>query len=699
MGSLAFANPLLLWGALAVALPIAIHLLSRRRARRMAFAALDFVMRAKRRKVTSIRLRQLLLLLLRMAIVACVAFAIARPLLKKQEAVAAAASTRTAAAIVLDASLSMRYRLGGKTLFEHAVDEGRTLVESLPAESAATVVICDGRTPEVEPPGFDRIALKRMLSDARPTYLPADMTACMAAAARALGESPLEGKKIYVLGDLTGASIRLDAPPPRVPTPGGEVAPEIVFVDAAQGKALPNVAVTELTVQPSAALGTRGFEVAATVRNSGDEPARNVPIALRVDGTVVTRGFVDVPARGSARKVLAHRFESGTRRCEVALESEGLVEDDSRSFVLRVPRDVRALVVDGDPAAVRHRDEAFFVEAALGPGRTGGRISATFLDADAAQSRPLEGFDVVLLLNVLPPRADWIEQLRTFVEGGGGLFIALGDHVEPDAYNAAFGRLLPRPLHLVRTAAEPDDDAGPPPARFARVDLRHPAFAIFEGASEGFDSARIYRYVLPRPDAGDDERILATLDDGAPVLLEAKRGRGRVLLYGSTVDRDWTDWPIRTSFLPAIQQLTAYLAGGLDEAPPQPTRVGETRTFEPGANATVESVKGPDGKAVKVEENAVKVEVPGQWTVEVHDAGGSRDAPELAFAAVLDPRESDTSRLSPEELATTFGGPGAASVAGDASSALPKSGTPLWTWLLVAAVGAFLLEGVLVRRA
>lgn len=697
MGPFAFGNPLLLWGLAAVAVPVAVHLLSRRRSRQMAFAAVEFILRAQKRTVRHVRLRQILLLLSRIAIILAVALALAKPMFAPDSAAAAAVQTQAAAtAIVVDGSLSMRYRLDGKTLFQRAQELGKDIIQRLPDEASATLVLCDGRAVDVQPPGFDRAALVRRLSDAQPSYQPANVTGCMAAAARALGESPLEGKKIYVVGDLTSNSLRLDAPAPQVPTPAGDVLPDVVFVDAAGGAALPNVAITDIAVGPSAALGARGFEVAATVRNSGDEPVKNRPIALEIDGNVVTRGFVDVPARGSARKVLAHRFEPGHRLGRVVLDPDALAEDDARPFVLKVAREVRALVVDGAPSAIRHQGESFFVDAALGPGRSGGRITTTFVDADAAQTRTLEDFDVVLLLNLAAPRSAFVETLERFVNSGGGLFLSVGDHVDPDAWNAALGRLLPRRLHLVRTAAEPDAESGPPPARFARVDLRHPAFRVFEGATEGFDTARIWRYVMLVPEASPGERVLASLDDGSPLIVEAPKGKGRVVLYASTVDRDWTDWPIRTSFLPAIQQLTAYLADGLTQAPPPPVRVGDVASPALPEGWKLDGVVDDTGRAL----STTTLSSPGHFTPRVSDAAGKTgDAKEYAFAAVLDPYESDTSRHDPDTLAAHFGGNGRASVTANASGAIPTNGTPLWSWLLAGGVLFFLAEGLLVRRA
>src|SRR5581483_10142770 len=119
-------------------------------------------------------------------------------------------------------------------------------------------------------------------------------------------------------------------------------------------------------------------------------------------------------------------------------EAQGLDEDDGQDFVVQVPRDVKALIVDGAPSSLRTRDEAFFVEAALAPARTGGRIAAQTLDADAAANASLDNVDVALLLNVPAPQKAFAERLRGAVRRGMGLFVALGDHVDPDAYNDAF---------------------------------------------------------------------------------------------------------------------------------------------------------------------------------------------------------------------------------------------------------------------
>src|SRR6202011_6218004 len=131
MGPLAFAHPLYLWGLLATALPILVHLFNQRRPRPLAFGAIDFVLRSQRQKARRLRLRQILLLALRCLLVAGIAVALARPSLKPRGVEAAQTSGPQATALVLDASLSMRYRVGTRTLFEKARAEALSALERL----------------------------------------------------------------------------------------------------------------------------------------------------------------------------------------------------------------------------------------------------------------------------------------------------------------------------------------------------------------------------------------------------------------------------------------------------------------------------------------------------------------------------------------------------------------------------------------
>jgi hypothetical protein len=710
--SLAFGNPLLLWGLLAALLPLAIHLLFRRRPRPTPFPALEFILRAKRETQRRVKLRRVLLFTARTLLLLAAAAALARPRLEQGARAAASAPQGPAAtALVLDASASMRHRVDGGTLFDRARSDLTDALADLSSEEPATLVLCAGPAADAAPVSFDRAAIRRALAEAEPSFGHADLPACVAAAARALSAEPVAslGKRIVVASDLAATSWRLEG---TAPTAGG-VRPEVNLLDAARGAALPNLAIVDLATAADLAAGPRGVRVTATIANFGAAPAKDVPVELRAGAgeraPVAIKGFADVPAGGTAKKVFTHAFPavpreprtpggvappapeaSGPAALTATIPADALPLDDARTLTVAVPKDARALVVDGAPSPRKLDDEAFFVEAALASGAS--PVRPTLVDAESLASVRLDDFDVVFLLNVRSVGAK-ADELRRFVEAGGGLFVAVGDEVDPDAYAQELGPLLPR-LHVEKSAHS---------ARFDQVDFGHPALSVFTGdAQEGLLGARTTRYLLVKPDRARSDRILASFDDGAPALVESRSGRGRAILFTSTASRAWSDWAIRTSFLPAVQRFAAYLAGALGKPPPPPVVAGSRRELDAGDRKLL-AVVAPDGRERGVETlprpggpgapPVITADRPGVWQVKVSDAGRELLDPALAFSVVPEPRESDPRRIDQAELTAWFGGADHARLAGDPR---PERSIPLWSILLVVALVAFFLEGVLV---
>lgn len=713
--SLGFVNPLLVWGLLAAAIPVAIHLFFRRRPRPTPFPAIDFILRARRETERRLRLKKVLLFAARTLVLAAVALAIARPRLEEPGAAAAAAPRGpSATAIVLDASGSMRYRLDGRALFERARGDALGALAALGDEEPATAVVCGGgATPLAEAPSFDRAAVRRVLERAEAGAGHADLTTCFAAAVRALSDAKAQeslGKRVVVATDLTAAAWRLDVPPAAVEGPQGRVRPEVTVLDAARGAPLPNAAVVGLDAEPDAAAGPRGFRVTAHLANYGKEPLADAPLQLVVgtgpEARTAIRAFANVAPGGTSRKQLSYAFPAGGPAVlQVALPGDALADDDARAVAVVVPREVRALVVDGAPSPVRYRDEAYFVESALASPAS--PVRPALVDAEAFPREDLSRYDVVFLLNVRSV-AGKVDDLVRFVERGGGLFVSMGDQVEPEEWTKELAALLPMPLHVVKTAADPAA-GGTRAARFADVAWDHPALAVFTGeAREGLLGVRTFRYVLAKPAArGPAPRVLASFDDGAPALVEGRVGKGRVLLFTSSADRDWTDWPIRTSFLPTMQRLAGWLAGGLDDRREPPVQVDGTRALRLEEGEALAALVGPDGRErrrAELERAGLREEggalrftprEPGLWQVKVQVAGQERLEPRLAFAVGPDPREADTRRLEPSELTAWFGGEAHARVDGDARAAGGGRDVPLWSILLVLGIVAFLIEGLL----
>ena len=138
-----FLNPILLFGILAAAIPLLIHLWSRRQARRVDFSSLMFLLVAHRQNVRRIQLKNLLILLLRVAIITLIALALSRPLLKNQFSFAGARA-KTSAVIILDNSFSVGYQGVRGQRFEKAKEVALEVVDSLRhGDSVAVILMSD----------------------------------------------------------------------------------------------------------------------------------------------------------------------------------------------------------------------------------------------------------------------------------------------------------------------------------------------------------------------------------------------------------------------------------------------------------------------------------------------------------------------------------------------------------------------------
>ena len=165
--------------------------------------------------------------------------------------------------------------------------------------------------------------------------------------------------------------------------------------------------------------------------------------------------------------------------------------------------------------------------------------------------------------------------------------------------------VLPQPLGLKRSAAarpgaHPEGETVDlrPAERLAPIDRRHPLLAAFPAKGEGLASARFFQFMLlaPEPDA-PGRRTVLRYESGAPALVDAETGRGRVLLLTTTVDREWTDLPIRPGFLPLVQEAARYLAGAPSGEAAAAIVVGGKREIALGAeDRRVEIVK-PSGES------------------------------------------------------------------------------------------------------
>lgn len=655
--ALVFQNPLFLYGAAASAIPIAIHLINRRRAKPRKFPSITLIMESHKKTARHYRIRQRLLLALRVLAIASLAFFLAGPrVVSRAELKAGSVRKDTAMVIIIDNSFSMNYQAPQGAYMELARRLAGELTKELHpgARFAAVPLISEGNAPWDMTP--DQESALRALSEIKVSYQPSDMTAALNRAYASLKNLPEEyAKAILVITDMT-----------RTPWKGFDAAAlslvdrgvELKVVGLRKGREdynsyVKSVAVGGATLSVPVAIDAE-LEGAPT---GSVDPMR---VELQVSGATIQRKFLKAPAE----KLSSVQFqyvprEEGYNEAKLSISEDRLPEDNVYYFTIPARGKVKALVVDGDPKTSLLNSETYYLTSAIRPGSDADASPLTPAVATVGEFNQMGPYraDVIILTNVAKIAEKAQEQLLDYVLTGGNLIFFLGDKVDTAEYNRIFHdsktRLLPARL---------GEAAGAPARlwRISQVDLSHPALAPFKGKEgESLLSAQFNRVVQVEPNTTDlTTRVLLALDNGAPLLFERKTGRGKVMLFTSTADRDWNDLATRGAYLPLIQGLVRYLTFDNLQFPTTAGIAGrsvEVPLRESGIGSSV-NVAAPDGSTVQagvskggdVATLHFTGATPGFYKVLL--PGGSRT---LALNASTE--ESDLSPISEEELRSKFG--------------------------------------------
>ncbi len=658
---MSFSAPLFLLGLAGAALPIVIHLIGRRRAPRLRFAALDFVLRSNKKVARRLQLRQLLLLMVRALLLGGVAVIMAKPFVEVESDLPAVSLEPQSAVLILDDTLSMKRVVEGETLFARVQEKAQQLVTLLGSRADIAVLRVSLPSLPLSQLVRDGRKVRSAISSTQVSYRHSDHSEALAHATQLLADAPLRQRHIYLLSDM--ARHGWNASTPKIAE-----GIKLHLIDVAQEAQAGNRAVVGLTSRPSSAPGARSTKIIARMCNYSAKKSR-IKATLAIDDVKIVGGLLRLKPWACGDKAFQHSFSrGGVHRASVAIEPDALPADDERYLMVEVESPIRVLLVNGGPSPVRHRDELFYLEAALAPEGVGGQpiVSKTITTAELERT-DLGPFDVLIMCNLPGFPQGRVADLKSFISGGGGLLLALGDNADVARLNGALGDILPQKLRGPLSASIPGsrDSA----LRLGRVDHEHPVFMSIWTQADwgGLRSARFFKTFRLEPAPQGDRRTILWYDDGSPALIEAQLGQGRTMLFTSTLDRDWNDLPIRPGYLPLIQQIIRYLSRLPGKAPHRRAVVGATVIIPWPQLAKQLKLVGPDGgtriwRPTDLNDTQgleIPVNEPGFYSLKVAGGAGAwRALARESFAANVDPKECDLRQTQPDkgvDVAATVG--------------------------------------------
>lgn len=672
---MSFLAPLFLAALAALAIPVLIHLVQRERRNVVRFPSLMFLRRIPYSSIRRRRIQHWSLLLLRLAALALIVAAFARPFFPDATSAASIAGAREIV-ILLDRSYSM----GHGTQWERARQAARDVVAGMTGDDRATLVRFAESAEVAAPATGDRSRLQAAIDASELSSAGTRFGPALKLAGSLLAASSSPRREVVLISDFQRSAW---SPGDGLRLPAGTIL-TTVPVMAPDAR---NVAVAPVHTQRERADGQERVVITATVLNRSDRPVADLPVVLEIDGHESARGQVTLEPHGAATVVFPPVvLTSPNTRASVRVPDDDLAADNAFHAVLSPPQPVPVALVHGTAARSR---AALHLVRALGIGDAP-RFEVATTNLGDLSDGVLAGARVVLLNDVSPPEAA-VARLAAFVQNGGGLLVAFGPQA---TWPQGAADLLP-----AVPGAVVDRTRGPAGV-LGGLEYGHAVFEPFRAPRSGdFSAARFYGY--RRMSVAEGADVLARFDDGAPALASRMVGRGRVLAWASTLDLFWSDLVLKPVFLPFVHQMVRYLADYRERR--AWASVGEVIDYsEVGDASRARVALAPRGARVTLdgeEGQLLEVTEPGFYEIREQD----RQARLVAVTAVnVELAESDRSAVDPREIAVAVGGDDGPSGIAAAPEPLPleaqERAQGIWWYLLLAGILLLIGESVLAHR-
>lgn len=656
-----FLTPWFLAGLAAVGLPLWLHLLRKHKSTPLPFASLRFFERRTQSSIKHRRLRYLALLALRTALVVLLALAFSHPYVPRRLLPMDRSGAVTVLAI--DNSLSMR---AGNRLAQ-AREMARSVVGGLGPAQRAQVLVFGARVEAMSEVTSDHAALIAAIA----AISPSDTRTSFAELARSLGSManslrlPLT---VHLYSDMQQSGMPANFNDLRL---NGGI--KLEAHPLSTGPA-PNFAV-ENVVAPRRVYDARKTRVLATV--AGYNTTRAVrKVTLKLNGREVESKSVEVPAGGRAPvEFLSMDVPYGRNRGEVAIDAADTLPSDD-AFYFSVERaDARHALFVQSPGSTQAL--LYFRAALEASGQSAFAIDPA--TPDQLTNAPLGQYAFVVLSDAALP-AGFEARLAEYVRGGGSLLVALGRELA-ERSKAPVADL---PIAGATYAGREGD-------RFETavwLDPSHPAIL----KSSRWDDARFYRAVRVQPMGA---RVVARLGSQLPLLLDARVGSGRVLVFASTFDNVDNDLPLHAAWVPFVEQTARYL-GRVDDGPASVAVGAFAELRDSRETGAAVDVVDPTGARVLSLDEATKAQNIQFTMAGFYDIRRPNGPGELV-AVNADRRESDLTPAPPETL-ELWQNTAKGNATGGGAPAETQNTLSLWWYVMLAVLALALAESLLGNR-
>ena len=676
-----FLSPSILWGLLAITIPIIIHLISLRHTRDTEFSTLRFIKSLKHETIRHLRIKQWLLVILRTIAILCLILMFARPLMTGTLTSKLAGYVESRAVIVVDNSASMAVHTDDGTLLDRAKSSLPAILKGLVGKT--TVELYQTNPPRKLFSGSheeSRSIMTRVKGIVQ-TNMTDNLWTVIDSVLQTV-EASEPNRECFIISDFQSApSFAIDSLNPNS---------DWKYYCILQPKVENNISISEVSVLSQIKLPDHLVKLTTRVGNGGVTDKRNIPVELYLNdervGQVVSQFQ---PGKFKDFMFQVYPGKTGIINGKIVIPDDDFSMDNFRNFDLVIPNQIAVKVIG------QSMEELFLLDLALSAitGETELLLIDRYLSNDVERLF-LSDIDILLLHNPANLRNSAIEDLQRFLMSGGGLIWFVGNDLN-QTDPVAWPSLLKLP-ELIQTRRLDGESF----FSTSIVDDNHSLFTDLNINNMNEELPQVFGYNEVRLQM--NHTPLIKLNNGHPFLVESKAFGSSGFVFTSPLNLRWNDLPVKGLLVPLLHRMLILL--GTKEFNIQPILVGQDKIIDiKGENINAEWVlKTPNENDIKLIPDYTNEKLLITQTSELGSYHVFADGNLFSsFSTELSPHELPSIRIEGETLAESLGIEQARIIehTQHLGSVLKeiRYGRSIWRLLLFIALSCLVIESILGR--
>jgi uncharacterized membrane protein len=542
-----FLNPAILIGLAAATIPVIIHLLNLRKLKKIEFSTLIFLKELQKNKIRRVKLKQWLLLALRVLIILLIVTAFARPTLEGVSLGGTTSAAKTTALFILDDSFSMSVVDQNGSYINQAKQTIKKLLTNFEEGDEVGLILVSGDTDGEVSVTTNINSVTEKLKNISISHASRTINSALIRASSLVSESKNFNKEIYLISDFQKDRIANEQ---NLTDLGQSLSEQVkIYSFDFSGKEVYNIGISNLKVITKIFEINKPISFETTVTNYSEKTVSNLVVSLFVGGKRSAQKSIDLSSnQAKTVQIEGTTNANGFIDVIVEIEDDEVSIDNKRFSSIFIPEKISVLLLYDIYNDIR------FVKLALQSVSAKGNFEFEEKPLSKISTIKLNNYNAIIIIGskgIDPP-----DDLRKFLTDGGGLILFPSSEPDLIGFRKIFNSLnLPQAKDLILNQGQINKTID-----FEKVDYNHLLLQnIFrDEQKKEIESPTIKSYYKISP-MGKGRSIISLLD-GSSFLSEYGFERGKIIVFNVSPVLDWSDFPVKSIFAPLIYKSVVYLS-------------------------------------------------------------------------------------------------------------------------------------------